>query len=97
MPTAMLDGRVFFIGVQREMFALAVEDLRALPAQRKKIYSPFSKSPIWWNSRLLRRTLAAATESRKRPVTQYLAWARRELRRCCERLAEVTVGEQTSP
>ncbi len=81
---------------QREMFALAVEDLRALARQKGKdvplrVFEDhdLQEQPAAYAELALRYGLPETA------VTNYLAWARRELRRLLlDRLAEVTGGDR---
>ncbi len=81
---------------QREMFALAVEDLRQLARQKGKdvplrVFEDhdLQEQPTAY-AELARRYAIPETT-----VTNYLAWARRELRRLLlDRLAEVTGGDR---
>jgi len=81
---------------QREMFALAVEDLRALARQKGKDV-PLQ---VFEDHDLVEEPPGYAELARRyglpeTAVTNYLAWARRELRRLLlERLAELTGGER---
>jgi RNA polymerase sigma factor (sigma-70 family) len=81
---------------QREMFALAVEDLRALARHKGKDL----QLRVFEDHDLVEQSATYADLARRHgipetAVTNYLAWARRELRRLLlERLAEVTVGER---
>src|ERR1700687_2920547 len=81
---------------QREMFAVAVEDLRLLARQKGKdvplrVFEDhdLQEQPTAYAELALRYGLSETA------VTNYLAWARRELRRLLlERLAEVTAGDR---
>ena len=81
---------------QREMFALAVEDLRVLARHKGKdvplhVFEDHDlvEQPPGYAELARRYGLPETT------VTNYLAWARRELRRLLlARLAELTAGER---
>ncbi|MBN9663241.1 MAG: sigma-70 family RNA polymerase sigma factor [Acidobacteria bacterium] len=99
LPLAAPDAtpeEIFYREWQRQMFALAVEDLRALAhASRRAVqfeifeaYDLAAEPRPSYQELGLRHQLAVTT------VTNHLAWARRELRRLMlERLAGITSGE----
>jgi RNA polymerase sigma factor (sigma-70 family) len=81
---------------QREMFALAVEDLREFAQQKGKDV----QLHVFEDHDLQEEPPAYAELARRygiqeTAVTNYLAWARRELRRLLlDRLAELTTGDR---
>lgn len=99
LPVAAPDAspeEIFYREWQRQMFALAVEDLRSFAqASRREVqfrifqeYDLAAELRPSYQELGLRHQLAVTT------VTNYLAWARRELRRLMlNRLAGITSGE----
>jgi RNA polymerase sigma factor (sigma-70 family) len=81
---------------QRQMFTLAAEDLRKLcdDKERGARYKIFAAYDLADEPRPSYEELARAHEIPVTTVTNHLAWARRELRRCLEaRVGGTTRGE----
>ncbi len=90
---------VFFREWRREIFAAALEDLRRLCLANGKAlhYRIFEQFDLADAARPSYAELAAAHGISATAVTNYLAWARRELRRLVEeRLAGVTASDRES-
>jgi RNA polymerase sigma factor (sigma-70 family) len=86
---------VFFREWRRQMFALALDDLRrdAISTGRERQFRVFEQYDLADGDRPRYADLAREHEIPETTVVNYLAWARRELRRrVVERLAEVTAG-----
>lgn len=86
---------VFFREWQRQMFALALEDFRqqAVRAGRPVPLRVFEQYDLAEGERPRYADLARQHGIAETQVVNYLAWARRELRRCLmNRLAGVTAG-----
>ena len=87
---------VFYREWQRSMFSLAIEDLRQLCAAtgRQIRFEIFAAYDLAEDPRASYNQLAQAHSLAVTTVTNYLAWARREMRRLLERrVASVTPGE----
>lgn len=82
--TAPSPEDVFLREWQREMFALALDDLRRLCAETEKQlqYRLFEQYDLAEDARPGYAALATEHGIPVTTVTNYLAWARRELRRC---------------
>jgi RNA polymerase sigma factor (sigma-70 family) len=84
----------------RSLFALALEDLRqhSMEAGKSLHYTLFERYDLDGPDAAQRPTYAALAQQYSLPVTQvtnYLAWTRRELRRCLlERLRELCGSEE---
>jgi RNA polymerase sigma factor (sigma-70 family) len=90
---------IFFREWQRELFTLAVEDLRTSCGRTGKDvqFRIFEQYDLAEDERPGYAELAAAHGIPATQVTNYLAWARRELRRLLlERLQTVTSGDRES-
>ncbi len=90
---------VFFREWQREIFALALEDLRAFcEAKGKQVqHAIFTRYDLAEGARPGYAELAAEFGIAATSVTNYLAWTRRELRRLAlERLNGITSGDRES-
>ena len=90
---------VFLREWQRQVFALALEDLRASCESAGKTvqYAVFAAYDLADNDRPSYGELAARHAIPVTSVTNYLAWARRELRRLVLlRLSSVTSGDRES-
>ena len=90
---------IFFREWQREMFSLAVADLRAACRESGKDvqFRIFEQYDLAEEERPAYAELAAAHGIPVTQVTNHLAWARRELRRLLlERLQPVTSGDRES-
>jgi DNA-directed RNA polymerase specialized sigma24 family protein len=90
---------IFFREWQREMFALAVTDLRDACRDSDKAipFRVFEQFDLAGGERPAYAELAAEHAIPVTQVTNYLAWARRELRRLLlERLHTVTSGDRES-
>jgi RNA polymerase sigma factor (sigma-70 family) len=86
---------VFLREWKRQMFALAIDDLRrhALSTARDLQWRVFEQYDLADGERPRYSDLARQYGIAETTVVNYLAWARRELRRCVlERLAAVTAG-----
>ena len=87
---------VFYREWQRQMFSLAIEDLRQYCAStgRQLRCQLFERYDLAVESRPSYESLAGEFNIPATTVTNHLAWARRELRRCLlERLAAITPDE----
>lgn len=87
---------VFYREWQRQMFSLAVEDLRRHCEQtgRQVRFLLFERYDLAAGERPSYEALAAEFRIPATAVTNHMAWARRELRRCLwERLAVITSGD----
>jgi RNA polymerase sigma-70 factor (ECF subfamily) len=86
---------VFFHEWRRQMFALALDDLRrhALSTGRELQYRVFEQYDLAEGERPRYADLARENAVAESAIVNYLAWARRELRRLVvERLTEVTAS-----
>lgn len=87
---------VFFREWRRQIFALAVDDLRnyAISTGRDLQYRVFEQYDLADGDRPRYADIALEHGIAETTVVNYLAWARRELRRrVMERLSKVTAGE----
>lgn len=87
---------VFFREWRRQIFTLALDDLRryALATGHELQYSIFEQYDLADGDRLRYADIAREHGISETAVVNYLAWARRELRRrVLERLSVVTAGE----
>jgi RNA polymerase sigma factor (sigma-70 family) len=87
---------IFFREWRREMFALALQDLKehCKAADRHTQYRIFEQYDLAEGGRPSYAALAAEHHLPVTTVTNHLAWARRELRRLLrERLRDITAGE----
>jgi RNA polymerase sigma factor (sigma-70 family) len=90
---------VFYREWQREIFALALEDLRehCRTTGKEAQYRIFEQYDLSASDRPSYAELAAEHRIPATTVTNYLAWARRELRRLVfDRLRAVTSGDRES-
>ncbi|MGJ5817113.1 RNA polymerase sigma factor [Paludibaculum fermentans] len=99
LPLAAPEGspeEIFYREWQRQMFALAVEDLRRLAkANRREVhFKIFEAYDLAAEARPSYQELGLRHQVAVTTVTNHLAWARRELRRLMlDRLAGITSGE----
>lgn len=87
---------VFFREWRRQIFSLALDDLRrhALSSGRELQYRVFEQYDLAESDRPRYADIAREHGIAETAVVNYLAWARRELRRCVSvRLSAVTSGE----